>query len=158
MLFRMVRICNSQFKCNCLKHEKIFLNSFFHCWNLHQIFNILKKRMIVIGNAIPKLKNVKSFVRPLSKKRRLRTRFVSQHVKAFRILLKSPWEHFSCFLSFSGKLIWKTSPLVLGKVLVVFVNGLTAIGKYPVQDCETLKLPFQIQLSEKWKIFSQFFV
>ena len=50
------------------------------------------------------------------------------------------------------------SPLVLGKVLVVFVNGLTAVGKYPVQDCEYLKLPYQIQLSDKQKRFSQFFV
>ena len=50
------------------------------------------------------------------------------------------------------------SLLVLGEVLVVFVNGLTAVGEYPVQDCENLKLAFQIQLSDKQKIFSQFFV
>ena len=53
------------------------------------------------------------------------------------------------FLSFSGKLIWKMSPLVLHKMLGVFVNTLTADGKYPVQGCEYLHLPIQIQLSEK---------
>ena len=55
----------------------------------------------------------------------------------------------SCFPSFSGKLIWKMSPLVLGKVFLVFVNSLTADGKYPVQDCENLRLTIQMQLSEK---------
>ena len=46
---------------------------------------------------------------------------------------------------------------VLGEVLWVFVNTVTAEGKYPVQDYENLPLPIQIQLSEKQKTFSQFF-
>ena len=50
------------------------------------------------------------------------------------------------------------SPLVLGEILGVFVNTLTADGKYPVQGCENLQLPIQMQLSEKRKTFSQFFV
>ena len=49
-------------------------------------------------------------------------------------------------------------PLLLGEVLVVFLNRLTAGGKYPVQDCENLQLPIQMQLSEKRKPFSEFFV
>ena len=50
------------------------------------------------------------------------------------------------------------SHLVLGEVLVVFLNRLTADGKYPVQDCENLQLPIQMQLSQKRKTFSDFFV
>ena len=50
------------------------------------------------------------------------------------------------------------SPLVIGEILGVFVNTLTADGKYPVQGCENLQLPIQMQLSEKRKTFSQFFV
>ena len=50
------------------------------------------------------------------------------------------------------------SPLVLGEILGVFVNTLTADGKYPVQGCENLQLPIQMQLSEKQKTFPQFFV
>ena len=50
------------------------------------------------------------------------------------------------------------SLLVLGEVLVVFVSRLTADGKHPVQDCENLQLPIQMQLSEKRKSFSEFFV
>ena len=57
--------------------------------------------------------------------------------------------YLSCFSKFSGKLIYKMSPLVLRKILGVFVNTLTADCKYPVQDCENLPLPIQMQLSEK---------
>ena len=39
----------------------------------------------------------------------------------------------------------KISPLVLSEILEVFVNILTADDKYPVQDCEKLRLPIQMQ-------------
>ena len=48
------------------------------------------------------------------------------------------------------------SLLVLGEILEVFIDTLTAYGKYPVQDCENLPLPIQMQLSEKPKSFSEF--
>ena len=41
------------------------------------------------------------------------------------------------------------SPLVLGEMLEVFLNTLPVDGKYPVQGCENLQLPIQMQLSEK---------
>ena len=50
------------------------------------------------------------------------------------------------------------SPLVLGELLAVFVNRLTANRKYPVQDWENFPLPIQMQLSQKRKSFSEFFV
>ena len=40
----------------------------------------------------------------------------------------------------------------------MFVNLLSAYGKYTFQYCENLQLPIQMQLSEKRKKFSQFFV
>ena len=46
--------------------------------------------MIVIANVFPKLEILKILVRQLSKKRRLRTPFDSQHVKMSQILAKSP--------------------------------------------------------------------
>ena len=49
-------------------------------------------------------------------------------------------------------------PLVLGEILLVFVNTLTADGVYPVQDCENMKLPIQMQLSQKRRNPAQFFV
>ena len=38
------------------------------------------------------------------------------------------------------------SPLVLGEILGVFLNTLTAEGKYPVQDWKNLPLPIEMQL------------
>ena len=130
----------------------------FHFWNLPNLLNILKQKMIVIANVFQKLQNVQNFLGSLSKKSRFRTRFDSQHVKAFQIIAKSPWERFyHVFPSFSEKLIWKMSRQLLREILRVFVNRLTADDNYPDQDCENLQLPIQMQLSEKWKTFSQFF-
>ena len=86
ILLKIVRTWNSQFKCNYLKNGKVFLNLLFHFRILYQILNILKKRMIAKANAFPKLKNVKSFVRPLSKKRCFRTRFDTHYLRALQIL------------------------------------------------------------------------
>ena len=46
----------------------------------------------------------------------------------------------------------------LGKILGVLVNTMTADGKYPIQDCENLQLPIEMQLSKNRKTLSQFFV
>ena len=50
--------------------------------------------MIVKANVFPKLQTVKILVRALSRERRFRKRFDSQHVKVFQILAKSPSEQF----------------------------------------------------------------
>ena len=68
---------------------------------------------MVMANVFRKLRTVKSLVRTLSKKPRFRTRFDSQNVKASEMHGKCPYEHFyHFFLSFSGKVIWKMSPIV----------------------------------------------
>ena len=126
---------------------------------LHQIVNISKQMMIVIANVFPKLQTVKIFVRKLSQEHRFRTGFGSQHVKASQLLPKSPRERFyHVLLSFAGKLIWNMSPQVLCKILGRFVNTLTDDGINAVQGCGNLQLPIQMQLSEKPKSFSEFFV
>ena len=159
IMFKIARICNSEFKCNYLKNEKHFLDFLFHFWNLRLILNILKVKIIVIANVFSKLQTVKNFIRTLSKERRFRTGFGSQHVKSSEILVKTPCERFfHVFPSLSRKLVWKMSPLVLGEILGVFVNTLNPESKYPVQDGENLEIPIQMQLSEKRKTFSQFFL
>ena len=50
------------------------------------------------------------------------------------------------------------SPLVTDEILGVFVNTLTADGKYPVEDWENLPLPIHLQLFKKRKRFSKFSV
>ena len=149
ILFKIVRICHSQVKCNYVKNEKHFLNFLFHFCNLHQIRNILKEKMILVANVFSKLEIVKKLDRILSNKRRFKKRFDSQLFKVSQILSESAWDHFyHIFSSFWAKLIWKMSPLVIGEILVVFVDTLTAEGKYPVKDWENLPLPVQMQLSD----------
>ena len=151
-------ISHSQFKCNYIKNEKLFRNFLFHFWNMHQILTILIEKMIVIANVFPKLQTAKNIFRTLSKKRCFRACSNNQHMKASQTLVKSPWEHFyHVFSSFSGKLNWKMSPLVLHEILGVFVNTLTGDGKYPVQDCQNFPVAIQMQVSEKRKSLSQFF-
>ena len=70
--------------------RKTFCESFIDFLNLHQILNILKEKMIVIANLFPILQTVKNLIRALSKKRRFRTHFDIQHVRASQILAKSP--------------------------------------------------------------------
>ena len=158
-VFKIVRTCHSQFKSNYLKNEKLFPNFLFHFWNLHQIWNVLKEKMMVLANVFPKLQTVKNLARTLFKRCCFRERFDTEHVKASQILAKSPWVcFFHVFSTFSEKLIWKMSPLVLRQISGVFVNTLTGNDKYPVQDSENLPLPIQPQFSQKRKNFSEFFV
>ena len=61
----------------------------FLFWNLHEILKIFLKKIIVIANVFPKLQTFKDLVRPLSKKRCLRTSFENQHPKGSQALVKS---------------------------------------------------------------------
>ena len=40
----------------------------------------------------------------------------------------------------------------------MFLDTLSADGKYPVQYCQSLRLPIQMQLAEKPKTFCEFLV
>ena len=131
----------------------------FHFWNFQQILNIFKEKQVVIANALPKLQNVKDLVRPHSKKRHFRISFDRQHVKLSRTFRKSTWEHFyHSFSSIWGEIICKMSLLGKFVILGVFVNIGNADDKYPVRDCEDLRLVIQRQLSSKQKRFSQPFI
>ena len=154
IMFKIARICNSEFKCNYLKNEKHFLDFLFHFWNLRLILNILKEKVIVIPNVFPKLQTVKNLVRTLSKENRFRTGFGSQYVKASEILVKSPCERFfHVFPSLPRKLIWKMSPLLLGEVFGVFVNTLITNGKFPVQIARICNSQFKCNNLENETFF-----
>ena len=148
ILSRIVRICCSLFKSSYLKNKKHFLGLLFHLWNLHQVWNIFKKKKIVIPNVYPKLATVQGLVTPLTIQRRLKTSFDSQHGKRFLTLVKSSWDDFyHIFSSLWGEIIWKISPWLKFEIIGLFVNTWTADYKYPVPDCENLPFPIQIQLS-----------
>ena len=154
---KIVRIHNSQFKCNYLKNERIFLIFLFHFWNLHQILNALKETMILIGNVFSKLETVKILLIPLSKKRRFRTRFDSQHVKASHILARSQSEHFCHpFPSFSGKLIWKMSAIALGEVLVCLLKDWLPMASILFKIVGVCNSQFKWYYVENEKLFLNF--
>ena len=114
---------------------------------------------MLIANVFPELQTLKNFVRPLSEKRLFRTSFDTQHDEVSQINAKFPWEHFfQVFSSFWEKLMWNISPVLLSEILGMFLNTLSTDGKYPNEDKENLSLPIQIQLSEKRKNFSEFFI
>ena len=50
------------------------------------------------------------------------------------------------------------SPLVLVEILGVFANTLTSEVKYPIQGCENLEVPIEMQLCEKRKSSSEVFI
>ena len=65
-----------------------------------------------------------------------------------QILAKLQGEHFyHVFLIILREVDFEISPLVLGEILGAFVKTLTVDDKYPVQDCENLPLPIQMQFS-----------
>ena len=82
-------------------------------------------------------------VKPLTKKRRVRTSFDGQHVKGSKTLVKSSWEGFyQIYRSLWGEMIWKISPWSKFEIIVVFVNthGLqtTSILLQSVRICRSL--------------------
>ena len=138
-------ICSSLFKCCYLKNGKRFGNFLFHLWNLHQILNILGKKMIVIVDVFWKLQTVKNLLKPLSRNHRFRTSFNSQRVPT---LAKSASGHFyHIFWSLWWKITWIISPLLNFQILEVFVNTLTDDDYYTFGDSEDLQFPIQMQLS-----------
>ena len=147
ILFLVVRICSSLFKCNYLENKKLFLHFVFHLWSLHQIFNIFEKKMIVIAKVFPKLQTVKDLVKPLSRKHRFRISFYIQRINGCQTLGKSAWEHFDyVFRSLWGGMIRKISSLFKFEILGVFLNTLTFDEEYPLWDCENLQFHIQMQL------------
>ena len=93
---------------------KNFSNFLIHFWNLHQILNILKEKMIAIPTLFRKLRNVKNVVRPLSKEHCSRTPFDSQHVKGSQTLGKSASEYFNHIFSS----LWET---LISKIFLLVI-------------------------------------
>ena len=151
---RILGICSALFKCNYLKKGKLFLKFLLHLWNVHQLSNIFKKKMIVIANVFPKLQTVKYLVKPPSRKLLFRTSFENQRINGYRTVVKSAREHFyHIFSSFWGEVIWKSSALLKFEILLAIGNTLTAGDKYPVWDCDNLQFPIQMQISWKKNFF-----
>ena len=94
----------------------------------------------------------------MSKKSRFRGPFDKEHGKRAETLLKSVWHHvYHIYWCLGMKWRLKKSLWVICKILGLFVNLLTADNKYSVLNRENLLQEFQMQLSQKPKIFSEVF-
>ena len=154
-----MRISGSLFKCNYLKNTSLLRSFLFHLWNLNQILNIFKKKKIVIANVFQYIQTVKYSVGPLSRKRRFRTSFDSQHVKGSQTLVKSAWKDFyHIFSSIWEEFIWKISPLLKFEIIGVFVNTSRVDYNYPVRDCGICRSLFKYKYPQNKNFFLSFFV
>ena len=92
----------------------------------------------------------------MSKNSRFSGCFDKQCGKRAQALLKSASQHlYHIHRSLPRKLSWKKSLLLTCQILGLLVNTLAADEKYPVGNRDNLKIPIQMQLSQKQKIFSE---
>ena len=114
---------------------------------------------------ITEISDSENKVRYMSKNCRIRTPLNKQHLKYVRKLVKSAsWHTYHIHGPLASKLCSKKSPFLTWQILGLLVNTLAGNEKYHVLNRDNLripikiKIPINIQLSEKEKTFSQFFV
>ena len=153
------RLFYNNFKRCCLKNGRIFLDFLLHFWNVHKIYNILKKRMSVLAYLFPKLLFPKEVVTETSRRCFFRTPFGNQRVNQFQTPLKVARHHYYPFFArISDKLSWKKTALLWSKILRLFANTFTADDKYSCRNMQNFRQELQTLLSQKWKIHSGFFI
>ena len=95
----------------------------------------------------------------MSKKSRFRGPLEKQHGKQATTLLKSAPQHlYHIYWLMPWKFSQGKSLLFTCQILGLLVNTLAADDKYPVLNKENLTIPIEIQLSQKPKTFSEFFL
>ena len=95
----------------------------------------------------------------MSKKSCFRGPFDKQHGKRAQTLLPSASQHiYHIYLSVSRQLSWSKSLLFTCQIFGLLVNTLAADDMYPLLNRYNLKIPIQMQLSQKQKTFSEYFL
>ena len=90
----------------------------------------------------------------MSKKSRFRGCFEKQYGKRAQTLLRSPSQHlYPIHWSLARKLCSKKSLLLTCQIFGLLVNTLATDEKYLVLNRDNLKIPIQMQLSQKQKTF-----
>ena len=132
-----------------LSYKQKFFSQFFVSFiEYPSIFKYFRKKDARESSCISGIRNCQNLVRPLSKKRRFRTSFCSEHVKRSQTLVKSAWEHFYhiCWALW-GEITWKISPSLDFEIPGLFVNTLIAEANYPFVDSRDSQCPIKMQLS-----------
>ena len=114
--------------------------------------------MTLIADVFPKLRTQKNRVMSMPKKSRFKGSFVKQHGKCAQTLLKCQGQLlYHIYWSLLRQLSYKNSLLVTCKISRLFIDTLSADGKYSLFNRDNLTEPIQMQLSRKEKTFSEFF-
>ena len=58
----MCTISRNKFKRHYLKNKRLFVDFLLHFWNVHEIYNILKKKMSILAQLFQKLWTAKEVV------------------------------------------------------------------------------------------------
>ena len=58
----MCTISRNKFKRHYLKNKRLFVHFLLHFWNVHEIYNILKKKMSILAYLFQKLWTVKEVI------------------------------------------------------------------------------------------------
>ena len=120
--------------------------------------NICLKKMTFIADVFPKLGTQRNLVRSMPKKSRLKGSFGRQNGKGPQTLFKFTWEHiYHIYWSLWMQLTCKKSLLVTCKISRMFLNTLTADGKYCRLNRDNWTQLIQMQLYRKQITFSRFF-
>ena len=142
-----------------LKDGRLSVDFLLHFWNVHEICNILKKRMSVLALLFPKLFFGKEVATETSRRSCFRTPFGNQRVNGFQTQLKvTKHNYYPFFPWILAKLSSKTTALLWSRILRLFANTLTADDKYSCRNMENFLQQFQTLLSKKRKTFSGFFI
>ena len=114
--------------------------------------------MTLIADVFPKLLTQKNLVRSMPKKSPFKGSFKKQHGKCAQRLLKCQGQLlYNIYWSLLRQLSYKKSLLVIWKISRLFINTLSADGKYSLFNRENLTQPIQMQVSRQEKTFSEFF-
>ena len=104
------------------------------------------------------LRPAKNMVRYMSKKSRFRLPFQKEHGKRVSTLFKFERQNlYHIYWSTRTQFSCEKSLLVTCKSLRLFVNTMSAVDKCSLLNTDNLMQSIHIQLSQKLKIFSQFF-
>ena len=114
--------------------------------------------MTLIGDVFSKLRTQRKLVRSTPKKSRFKGSFEKEHGKCAQTLLKCQGLLlYGIYWSLWGQLSYKGSLLVICKISRLFINTLSADGKYSLLNRDNLTQPIQMQVSRKQKTFSELF-
>ena len=153
------RIFCNKFKRYYLENGRLFLDFLLHFWNVHEIWNIRKKKMSVLAWLYPKVLLPKEVATETFRRSCFRTPFGNQRVNGFQTPLKVPrYNYYPLFPWIPGELSWKKTALLWSKILRLFANTLTADDKYSCRNMQNFLQQLQTLLSEKRKTFSVFFI